>query len=170
MALRNIVKKGDPILHKKSRPVEVFDEKLWSLLDDLNDTNLSCDGAGLAAPQVGIMRRVAVVSWDEDFIELINPEIIETSGTSRDIEGCLSCPNDWGYVTRPDTVTFETSDRKGERHRYTFSGYTARAILHEMDHLDGILFIDKADELVDPKEMEEKNRERNKKKRGGRRK
>jgi peptide deformylase len=169
MALRNIVKKGDPILSKTSRPVEVFDDKLVRLLEDLNETNLSCDGAGLAAPQVGIMRRVAIVFWDEDYIELINPEIIETSGTSRDIEGCLSCPNEWAYVTRPEKITFETDDRSGKRHRLTYSGYTARAVLHEMDHLDGILFTDIADEMVDPKEMEEKSKERNKKKRGGRR-
>jgi peptide deformylase len=169
MALRNVVKKGNPILAKKSRPVESFNEKLHNLLEDLYDTNMSCDGAGLAAPQVGILRRVAIVLWDDDYIELINPEIIETSGTSRDIEGCLSCPNDWGYVTRPDSVTFETSDRSGERKRYTYTGYTARAVLHEMDHLDGILFTDKADEMVDPKEMEERKNERNKKKRGGRR-
>jgi peptide deformylase len=170
MALRNIVKKGNAILGKKSRPVEVFDDKLIMLLEDLAETNLSCDGAGLAAPQVGIMRRVAIVSWDDDYIELINPEIIETSGSSRDIEGCLSCPNEWGYVTRPQTVTFETSDRSGQRRTYTYSDYTARAVLHEMDHLDGVLFTDRADEMVDPKEMEEKSKERDKKKKGGRRK
>jgi peptide deformylase len=169
MALRNVVKKGEPILKKISRPVENFDEKLGALLDDLSETNINCDGAGLAAPQVGILRRVAIVSWDEDFIELINPEIVESSGSVRDIEGCLSCPNEWGYVTRPDEITFDTYDRNGEKHRYTYKGYTARAVLHEMDHLDGILFTDIADEMVDPKEMEEKNRERNKKKRGGRR-
>jgi peptide deformylase len=168
MALRNVIKKGDPVLNKKSRPVEKFDEKLATLLDDLADTNNACDGAGLAAPQVGILRRVAIVSWEEDYIELINPELIEATGSLREIEGCLSCPDEWGYVTRPENITIETDDRNGKRHRLTYSGYSARAVLHEMDHLDGILFIDKADEMVNPKEMEEKTRERSKKKRGAR--
>jgi peptide deformylase len=148
------------MLHKKCRPVEVFDKRLSDLLDDLAETNRNVDGAGLAAPQVGLLRRVAVVEWDNTYCELINPEVIDTNGSIRDLEGCLSCPNEWGYVTRPAEVHFSTFNRKGERVEHTFEGHAARAVLHEMDHLDGIVFTERADEMVDPKEVEERDKKR----------
>ncbi|MDR0903444.1 MAG: peptide deformylase [Ruminococcus sp.] len=162
MALRNILNKDDPMLHKKCRPVDNFDKKLSQLLDDMAQTNRHLDGAGLAAPQIGLLRRVAVVEWDNTYCELINPEVIEVKGTSRDIEGCLSCPNDWGYVVRPATVKFATYDREGNRREYFYRGHAARAVLHEIDHLDGIVFTDKADEMVDPKVVEERDKKRRK--------
>jgi peptide deformylase len=150
------------MLHKKCRPVEVFDKRLWDLLDDLAETNRHLDGAGLAAPQIGILRRAAIVEWEDNFCELINPEIIETSGSIRDLEGCLSCPNEWGYVTRAAEVRFSTQNRNGEREEYTYIGHAARAVLHEMDHLDGVVFTERADEMVDPKEVEERDKKRRK--------
>jgi peptide deformylase len=160
MALRNILEKNDPMLRKVCRPVEVFDSRLWTLIDDMADTNRHLDGAGLAAPQIGLLKRVAVVEWDNTYVELINPEIISVKGTSRDIEGCLSCPNEWGYVVRPASVHFSTLDRNGNRVEHKLRGHAARAVLHEMDHLDGIVFTDKADEMVDPKVVEERDKKR----------
>jgi peptide deformylase len=162
MALRNILQKDDPMLRKKCRPVEVFDAKLATLIDDMADTNRHLDGAGLAAPQIGLLKRVAVVEWDNTYVELINPEIISVKGTSRDIEGCLSCPNEWGYVVRPASVHFSTLDREGNRREYKYRGHAARAVLHEMDHLDGIVFTDISDEMVDPKVVEERDKKRRK--------
>jgi peptide deformylase len=162
LALRNVLNKNDPILHKKCRPVEVFDKRLADLLDDLCQTNRHMDGAGLAAPQVGLLRRVAVVEWENNYCELINPEVIDTEGEIRDLEGCLSCPNEWGYVTRPATVHFSTHDREGKRVEYTYTGHAARAVLHEMDHLEGKLFTERADEMVDPSEVEERDKKRRK--------
>jgi peptide deformylase len=160
MALRNILSKDDPMLRKNCRPVEVFDSRLWTLIDDMAETNRHLDGAGLAAPQIGLLKRVAIVEWDDTYVELINPELISTKGISRDIEGCLSCPNEWGYVTRPASIHFSTLDREGNRQEYKLRGHAARAVLHEMDHLDGIVFTDKADEMVDPKVVEERDKKR----------
>ena len=148
MALRNIVKDGDPILRKVCRPVEKFDERLWTLLDDMADTMHEADGVGIAGPQVGIMRRLCIVDcYDEDgVIELINPEIIETSGEQTGSEGCLSFPGKFGTVTRPMHVTVRAMNRKGEEFDISGSGLLARAFCHEIDHLDGILYKDKLDE------------------------
>lgn len=157
MAIRNIVKEGDQVLHKKCRPVEKFDEKLAQLLDDMGDTLRKAGGVGLAAPQVGILRRVFIMMLEEDgeVIEAINPEIIKTSGQQRDVEGCLSVPNQWGYVTRPKTVVLRAFDRDGREYEMKLKELGARCACHENDHLDGHLFLEKVEEFVKP-ETEEK--------------
>ncbi len=149
MPSRNIRIIGDDLLRKKSRPIENFDEKLHALLDDMAETMYASDGVGLAAPQVGILRRAVVIDVrdDEGLIEMINPEIIEESGSQTDAEGCLSVPDYFGTVTRRDTLTFRAFDRNGNEFTKTATGFFARAVCHELDHLDGILFVDKAEEL-----------------------
>lgn len=146
MALREIVKFGDDILRKKCRPVTAFDEKLWMLLDDMRETLENAQGAGLAAPQVGILRRVCIIDVHDDHgvIEMINPEIIAVEGTQCGGEGCLSAPNEWREVERPAKVTAKAQDRNGNEFTVTGEGLLARALCHETDHLDGVLFIDKA--------------------------
>lgn len=146
MALREIVKFGEDILRKKCRPVTVFDEKLWILLDDMKETMEKAEGAGLAAPQVGILRRVCVVNVRDKhgIIELVNPEIIAAEGTQLGGEGCLSAPGEWEEVERPAKVTVKAQDRNGNEFTMTGEGLLARAFCHETDHLDGVLFIDKA--------------------------
>lgn len=148
MAIRNIVKKGDEVLYKKCRNVENFDEKLHTILDDMKETLAKANGVGLAAPQVGIMRRYCIIDVEEGFFELINPEIISKSGKQRDVEGCLSCPDDWGYVTRPNKVKFKAQNRFGEWYEVECEGLFARAVCHETDHLDGKLFVDLIEERV----------------------
>lgn len=150
MALRVIVKNGDPILRKKCKVVDAFNERLWTLLDDMKETMMKADGVGLAAPQVGMLKRLCVIDAGEGYFELINPEIISSSGEQRDTEGCLSCPNQWGYVTRPNVVTFKAQDRNGKEYQMTVEGLFARAVCHELDHLDGKLFIDFVEEFVEP--------------------
>lgn len=140
MAIRNIVKEGDEILTKVCRPVEKFDEKLAMLLDDMADTLKDADGCGLAAPQVGILRRVCIVDVGEGIIELINPVIVEKKGRQEDLEGCLSCPGDWGVTRRPKKVTVRAQDRHGKEFTVSGEDLKARALCHEIDHLDGILF------------------------------
>ncbi|MBQ7036451.1 MAG: peptide deformylase [Clostridia bacterium] len=149
MPSRNIRIIGDDLLRKKSRPVENFDEKLHNLLDDMAETMYASDGVGLAAPQVGILRRVVVIDVreGEGIIEMINPEILSSSGSQTDAEGCLSVPEYIGVVTRPDTLTFRAFDRNGNAFTKTATGFFARAVCHELDHLDGVLFVDKAEEL-----------------------
>ena len=144
MALRQIVKFGEDILRKKSRPVTNFDERLWTLLDDMAETMRSKDGAGLAAVQVGVLRRAVVIDVHDDhgLIELINPEIISAEGTQTGGEGCLSAPNVWEDVERPNIVTVRAQDRNGKEFTMTGSALLARAFCHEIDHLDGVLFID----------------------------
>lgn len=147
MAIRNIVKEGDPVLRGKCRPVEEITPRILTLLDDMRETLADADGVGLAAPQVGVRRRVVIVVNEKDeMIELINPEIIEQSGHQRDLEGCLSVPGRWGYTNRPMHVTVRAQDREGKTFTVSGSGLTARAFCHELDHLDGILFIDHAEE------------------------
>ena len=152
MALRNIVKEGDEVLRKKSRPVTSFDEKLWCLLDDMAETLYDAKGAGLAAPQVGILRRVVIVDIGEGLIELINPRIVMKSGTQEEAEGCLSCPGEYGITRRPMHVTVKAQDRFGKEKTLEGSGFLARAFCHELDHLDGILYKDKAIRMLDPDE------------------
>ena len=156
MALRNIVKEGDSVLRKKCRPVEKFDEKLAVLLDDMAETLAQANGCGLAAPQVGILRRIAIVDvGDEDgVIELINPEIIEREGEQEAVEGCLSIPGEFGITIRPAKVTVKAQDRNGNEFTVSGEELKARAFCHELDHLDGILFIDNVIEMVDPEEIE----------------
>lgn len=154
MAIRNIVKEGDSVLLKKCRPVEKFDEKLAQLLDDMAETLTKSGGVGLAAPQVGILRRVFIMMLDEDgtVIEAVNPEIVKTSGKVRDVEGCLSVPNRWGYVTRPKTVVLRACNRNGEQYELKLRDLGARCACHENDHLDGHLFLEKVEEFVKPEQ------------------
>lgn len=147
MALREIVKYGDDILRKKCRPVTEFNQKLWTLLDDMKETLEEAKGAGLAAPQVGMLRRVCIINVHDEHgnIELINPEIISVDGVQVGGEGCLSLPGEWHEVKRPMRVTVKAQDRNGNEFTITGEGLLARALCHETDHLDGVLFIDKAD-------------------------
>lgn len=140
MALRNIVKEGDPILSKVSRPVTEFDERLWQLLDDMRETLDKADGVGLAAPQVGILRRVFIMNFGEGVIEAVNPEIVSQSGKQEEQEGCLSCPGEYGITKRPKKVKLKAQDRFGKWFYMNGEDLVARCICHENDHLDGILF------------------------------
>ncbi len=140
MALRNIVKLGDPILNKKSRVVEKFDEKLAVLIDDMLETMYNSDGVGLAAVQVGILKRVVVIDVGEGPIELVNPEITLEEGEQRESEGCLSLPGKYGVTVRPKKVQVKAQDRIGKWHVYTGEDLKARAFCHEIDHLSGVLF------------------------------
>jgi peptide deformylase len=146
MALRNIVKDTDELLHKKSRPVTEFNQKLWSLLEDMAETMYKADGVGLAGPQVGVLRRLAVIDVGDGIVELINPEIIKESGSQVGQEGCLSSPGVWADVKRPMKVTVRAQDRNGEWFEVKGTELFARALCHEIDHLDGILFMDRAKE------------------------
>ncbi len=149
MAKRIIFNKSEPILHKVCKPVEAFDEKLAKLLDDMHETLTAAEGVGLAAPQVGFLKRICVIDAGEGYYELINPEILEYSGSQRDVEGCLSCPNEWGYVTRPMNVKFKAQDRNGIWYEKEVEGLFARAVCHELDHLEGRLFVDLIEEYVE---------------------
>lgn len=140
MALRNIVKFGDPILNKKSRKVEKFDDKLAVLIDDMLETMYNASGAGLAAVQVGILKRVVVIDVGEGPIELVNPEITLKEGEQRESEGCLSLPGKWGVTVRPKKVQVKAQDRNGKWQVFTGEDLKARAFCHEIDHLDGVLF------------------------------
>ena len=144
MAIRNVVQVGDEVLRKRCFEVETFDEKLWSLLDDMKETVKKEDGAGLAAPQVGVLRRLAVVDVEEGYFEFINPVIVSQKGEQSGWEGCLSVRGKSGIVSRPMKVTVVYQDRNGEKQTVKAKGFFARAICHELDHLDGILYIDKA--------------------------
>ncbi len=144
MAIRNIVKHGDPVLRKTSRTVLKFDERLHTLLDDMKDTMYDADGVGLAAPQVGILRRVCVIDIGEGLIELVNPVIIEAEGEQQETEGCLSLPGNYKTTNRPLKVKVRAQDRFGQTFTVEGEGLLARAFCHEIDHLDGVLFIDKA--------------------------
>ena len=147
MAIRNVVQVGDEVLRQKCFPVETFDEKLISLLDDMKETVKKEEGAGLAAPQVGVLRRVAVVDVDDGYYELINPVILQQKGEQTGWEGCLSVRGKSGVVSRPMKVKISYQDRTGEKHLLQAKGFFARAICHELDHLDGVLYIDKATQI-----------------------
>ena len=144
MAIRNVVKIGEENLRKKSKPVKDFDEGLWELLDDMKETMFHCDGMGRAAPQVGVLRRVVVMEVNNAFYELVNPEIIKTKGKDVEEEGCLSVGKFRGRVERPMTVTVKAQDRFGYEFTLTGEKWLARCICHEVDHLDGVLFVDKS--------------------------
>jgi peptide deformylase len=143
MALRKVVKIGEEVLRKKSKPVKDFDESLWELLDDMKVTMDENDGMGLAAPQVGVLRRVIIVDVNNDFIELVNPEIVSQKGEDIEEEGCLSVGNFRGRVKRPYSITVRAYDRFGYPFTITGEKWLARCICHEVDHLDGVLFVDK---------------------------
>lgn len=152
MAIREILKEGDEFLLKKCRPVEKFDEKLHILLDDMIETLHDADGVGLAAPQVGVLRRVCIVDiGDADgVIELINPVIVKSSGHQHTGEGCLSCPGKYGITDRPKKVTVRAFDRNGNPFEISGEDLKAKAFCHEIDHLDGILFLTKVIEFYEP--------------------
>ena len=143
MAIRNIRTENDPILRKKSRIVDNFDEKLWQLLDDMKETMYKSEGVGLAAVQVGFLRRVVVVDVGDGLIELINPEIVEVTGEEISEEGCLSVPGESGPVKRPTYVKVKAQNRNGAWRTFEGTGLKARCFCHEIDHLDGTLYIDK---------------------------
>ena len=143
MAIRNIRTEEDAILRKKSRVVEKFDDRLFELLDDMAETMYAADGVGLAAVQVGVLRRVVVIDIGEGLMELINPEIVEVDGVQCDIEGCLSLPGKQAYTMRPMTVKVKAQNRDGNWCVYKGSGLKAKAFCHEIDHLDGVLYVDK---------------------------
>ena len=148
MAIRNIVKLGDDVLRKVCRTQMTFDDKLATTLDDMAETMYKAEGVGLAAPQIGILRRYCVVDVGEGIIELVNPVIESMSGEQTGEEGCLSIPNRYESVTRPMTVTVRAQDRRGNSFTITAEGFKARALCHEIDHLDGILYIDKTDKKI----------------------
>ena len=161
MALRNIVTEGDGVLHRHCRPVTSFDSRLHQLLDDMRETLKSADGVGLAAPQVGVLRRVVLVmetnvpEGEEPYIiELINPEIVECSGGQTGPEGCLSLPGRFGLVTRPMDVTVRAQDRDGNFFEVKGHELTARCFCHEVDHLEGIMFTRLASRMLTDEELE----------------
>ena len=149
MSIRYVVQTGDPVLRQKCTEVKNFNKELCDLLDDMKVTVRAEQGAGLAAPQVGVPLRVVVIDVGEGYFELVNPVIISTKGEQTGAEGCLSVKGKQGTVTRPNKVKAEYRDRKGKKHKLTADGFFARAVCHELDHLDGILYTDKASEVYD---------------------
>lgn len=147
MAIRQIRIKGDEVLRKKSRVIEKIDDRLLILIKDMIDTMYEAEGVGLAAPQVGVLKRVVVIDIGEGPIVLINPEIIESRGAYVDVEGCLSIPNEEGYVERPEYVKVKALNERGESIIVEGEDFLSKAICHELDHLDGVLYIDKLVEV-----------------------
>ena len=155
MALRKIVIQGDEILNKVCKPVQTFDKKLHQLLDDMAETLVEAEGVGLAAPQVGMLKQVCIVEDDAgELIELINPEIIQQSGSQTGLEGCLSVPGKWGLVTRPMYVRVRAQDRNGCWFETEGEGLTARAFAHEIEHLSGHLYVEHIDRFLTESEVE----------------
>ncbi len=155
MANRTIVTIEDDLLRKRSRPVDRFDARLHRLLDDMAETMAAAEGVGLAAPQVAVLRRAVVIDVGEGLIEMVNPEILETSGAQEDAEGCLSVPGRRGMVVRPTNVTVRYQDRNGAFHELQAEGLLARCIMHETDHLNGELYVDKMTREIFQDEEEE---------------
>ena len=156
MAIREILKKGEPALSKVCHPVTVFDQKLWDLLDDMKETLADAGGLGLAGPQVGILRRVAIVVNEKDeMLELVNPEIIAQQGEQDGLEGCLSVPGLWGFVKRPAWVKVKALDRNGKEFEAEGTEITARCFCHELAHLDGHLYTELAGKLYNSEELEQ---------------
>ena len=149
MAVRYVVQTGDPVLRQVCAPVKSYNSELHTLLDDMRATVRAESGAGLAAPQIGVPLRVAVIDVEEGYFELVNPRITYKKGEQRGPEGCLSVKGRQGTVKRPQKVKIEFRDRKGKKHTLTAEDFFARAVCHELDHLDGVLYIDKADEVYD---------------------
>lgn len=152
MALRKILTDKEEALHRVCRPVERFDQKLAVLLDDMHETLDKAQGVGLAGPQVGMCRRIFIMHLDEERVEAINPEIILKEGKQRVEEGCLSCPNVWGYVTRPARVILKAQDRSGNWYEREFTELGAQCVCHENDHLDGHVFTEIVEEFFVPEE------------------
>lgn len=155
MALREIRIDGDPILRKKSREVLEIDDRIRELLDDMEETMRAAEGVGLAAPQIGVLRRIAVVDVGEGLLEMINPVIVASEGEEEGLEGCLSVPNFSGLVKRPQKVRVEFLDREGKKQSIVAENFFAVAVCHELDHLDGILYKDKAEKMYEMKTAEE---------------
>ena len=151
MAVRNIIQIGDPTLRKKSFAVTDFGPKTWELLDDMKETLKNADGVGLAAPQVGVLRRIFIVSVEDKYYECINPVIVESSGKQIGDEGCLSVRGKYGTVEHPKKVTVVAFDRNGKQFKVKAQDFIARAFCHEYDHLEGVLYVDKAKSLGDDK-------------------
>ncbi len=149
MAIREIRKEGDEILYKKCKEVKNFDNKLHILLDDMYDTMKKNEGVGLAAPQVGILKRAVVIDAGEGLVELVNPVILEESGEQTGSEGCLSVPGVYGEVTRPNKVVVKAQDRNGNWFKMTCEELMARAVCHETEHLDGKLFLERVTKFLD---------------------
>ncbi len=147
--IREIVQVGDPVLRKKCAPVERFDGALGALLDDMKDTLLDAEGAGLAAPQIGVPLRVVAVNVEEGYFEFVNPAFVWQKGEQVGAEGCLSVRGKAGTVRRPEKVKIVFRDRKGDRYSLVARGFFARAVCHELDHLDGVLYTDKAENIRD---------------------
>ena len=154
MAIRNIITGEDPFLHKKCRPVEKFDGRLWTLLDDMAETLHSANGVGLAAIQVGILRRVVVIDIGDGIRELVNPVILEKEGEQECMEGCLSIPGKWGMTKRPKRVKVRAQDRHGKFFEYEGEDLLATVSCHEIDHLDGILFLSHVTRMLTREELE----------------
>ena len=160
MAIRKIHEVCDPCLAKVCRPVTEFNDRLHELLDDMADTLEEAGGVGLAAPQVGILRRVVVVDAGDEDIELVNPEVVEVSEeTQTGVEGCLSLPGKYGIVTRPEHVVVRAQDRNGDWYEYEGEDIVARCFLHEIDHLDGHMYTEIAERMLTPEELEEMTRQ-----------
>ena len=156
MSVRTIVTEGDPVLNKRCHPVTKFDDRLGTLLDDLKETLAKANGLGLAAPQIGILRRATiVVTEDNKMLELVNPEIIESDGEQDGLEGCLSVPGKWGYVKRPNHVKVKAQDRNGNWFEREGTELTARCFCHELEHLDGHLYTEHVDKLYTNEDLDE---------------
>lgn len=160
MAKRQIVMETDELLRKNSKEVTEYSERLWQLLDDMAETMYEAEGVGLAAVQVGILKRAVVIDCGDKLYELINPEIIETSGEQTGAEGCLSSPEQYGIVTRPMNVKVRAFDRNGNQYEAEGEGLLARAFCHEIDHLNGVLFKDHATEMLEPETPKSRRKRR----------
>ena len=153
MGLRKILTVDEPALHKVCKPVTDFDKKLHKLLDDMRETLIDAQGVGLAAPQIGILRRVVVVDTGEEILELINPTLLQTSGEQEGAEGCLSVPGKYGLVKRPYYATVRAQDRNGNWFEYDGEELTARCFCHELDHLDGIIYTEVMERYLTDEEL-----------------
>ena len=154
MGLRKILSDREPSLHKTCRPVTEFDKKLHKLLDDMKETMVDANGVGLAAPQVGILRRVVVVDLGDEILELVNPELVETSGEQEGVEGCLSVPGKYGLVKRPYYAKVRAQDRNGQWYEAEGEELIARCFCHELDHLDGIVYTEVMERFLTEEELE----------------
>ena len=150
-----ILTEGNPTLQKVCRPVTAFDDRLATLIDDMKETVQHANGVGLAAPQVGVLRRVVVVDLGEEIVELVNPRILEQSGEQDGLEGCLSVPNRFGMVKRPNFVKLTAQDRHGDWYEYEAEALIARCFCHELEHLDGHLYTERAYRMLTEEEYEE---------------
>ena len=155
MALRKIITEGNPTLNKVCRPVTAFDDRLAMLIDDMKQTVVQANGVGLAAPQVGVLRRVVVVDLGDEIVELVNPRILEQDGEQDGLEGCLSVPERFGMVKRPNRVKIEAQDRHGDWYEYEGEALIARCFCHELEHLDGHLYTERAYRMLTQEEYEE---------------